>query len=267
MTSLNNNAARSFIGEILREWRTQRRFSQLNLAVEIGVSSKHISFIETGKSLPSREMILKIGNFLSMPRRAINHALTSAGYAPGFTDLPLSHEALAPVVSAIDQMIESHMPYPAIVIDSQWDVFKANGSAEKLLRMLGFSSRVNIIELLASGDEVASIIRNWQEVAEGVRMRLRQELSAFGGENQRLRELETLLDTCLSCSEQKQGYREAPVVTPVIFEFEGNELSLFSVVAQLSNVQDVTVSEYRVELMFPADEQTREFYSQQGMSY
>ncbi len=131
-------------GDILKSWRKQRRYSQLKLALELDISSKHVSFIETGKSIPSKEMILRIGEFLFIPKREINRALLSAGHAPVYSELPMSDAALEPVTSAIDQMIKNHMPYPAIVLNQAWDIVKVNDSANRLLSELGLSRHKNL---------------------------------------------------------------------------------------------------------------------------
>jgi transcriptional regulator with XRE-family HTH domain len=154
----HNEFMNNSFGSICREWRKQRRYSQLHLALELDISSKHISFIETGRSIPSREMILKIGAYLFIPKGEINRGLYSAGYAPVYTDLPYEHEDLKHVVSAIDQMLINHMPYPAIVLNQYWDVVKANESAQKLLAGLGFSGQKNLIEAIIDDDPEKSKI-------------------------------------------------------------------------------------------------------------
>ncbi len=181
----------------MRNWRKQKRYSQLQLALELDISSKHISFLETGRSTPSREMILKIGTFLFLPKREINRGLYSAGFAPVYTELSIAHEDLKPVFSAIDQMIANHMPYPAIVLNQHWDVIKANDSAKKILFDLGFAEHKNLIEALISDDPKTSKIANWHESVLAVLIRLRSEISLLGG-SKRLEELEENLSACLA---------------------------------------------------------------------
>ena len=133
-------------GSILRKWRKQRRYSQLQLALELEISSKHISFLETGRSKASREMILRIGTFLFLPKREINRGLFSAGYAPIYSEFSADDEELKHVFNAVDQMLENHMPYPAIVLNQNWDVIKANNAAVQLLSNLGFEKHHNLVE-------------------------------------------------------------------------------------------------------------------------
>ncbi len=247
------------IGCILRKWRKKRRYSQLQLSLELDISSKHVSFIETGRSIPSREMILKIGEFLFLPKREINRGLYSAGYAPVYTELSFGHENLKPVFSAIDQMIVSHMPYAAIVLDKNWDVVKANDSAKKLLFNLGYAGYKNLVEALICDNAKTSKILNWHESALVVLMRLRHEISVLG-ESSRLEELEENLTACLAPDDEVINIDENQPVLSTKFKVAGCVLSFFSVISQLSTIQDVTVGEFKVELMFPSDEETKEFY-------
>ncbi len=247
------------IGCILRKWRKQRRYSQLQLSLELGISSKHVSFIETGRSTPSREMILKIGEFLILPKREINRGLYLAGYAPVYTELSIEHEDLKPVFGAIDQMIENHMPYPAIVLNQNWDVVNANDSAKKLLFDLGYSGHKNLVEALISDSPKTSKIINWHESASVVLARLRHEISMLSGSS-RLEELEESLAACLSPNNEIINVDENQVILSTKFKVDACVLSFFSVISQLSTIQDVTVSELKVELLFPSDERTKEFY-------
>jgi len=247
------------IGCFLKQWRKKRRYSQLQLSLELGISSKHISFIETGRSTPSREMVLKIGEFLFLPKREINRGLYLAGYAPVYTDLPVDHENLKPVFFAIDKMIENHMPYPALVLNQYWDVVKANESANNLLFELGYSSHKNLIEALILDDPNTSKIVNWHEAAVAVLTRLRFEISILGGSN-RLEELEKELSSCLPQEKNTINFSEKQVIQSTKFRISGKELSFFSIISQLSTIQDVSVNEFRVELMFPTNKMTKEFY-------
>jgi len=251
----------STVGHILKTWRKKRKYSQMTLAMELDISSKHISFIETGRSYASKEMILKIGEFLEIPKQEVNRALSSSGYSQIYTELPLSHEDMKPVADAIDKMIENHMPYPALVLDSNLDIVKANASAIKLMEDLGFSDHSNIIEILISGEHVTSKLINCPEVAAAFLTRLRQEIAISGDKSSHLHILEKRLNACLPQNEEDIGVYEKQVVVPTKLQLPGYVLSLFSVFAQLSTVQDVTATEFKVELMFPADEKTKEFYN------
>jgi len=255
----HNDFMKNSFGNVCREWRKQKRYSQLQLALELEISSKHISFIETGRAVPSKKMILKIGNFLFLPKREINRGLYSAGYAPVYTELPYEHEDLKHVFSAMDQMLINHMPYPAIVLNQNWDVVKANESAQKLLADLGFSEHKNLIEAIISDDPATSKIINWHESARTVLIRLRHEISILGG-SKRLEGLEKKLALCLASDGANLAITASQPVLSIELQLSGSVLSFFSIIAQLSTVQDVTVSEFKVELMFPTDESTINHY-------
>ncbi len=248
------------VGTILKKWRKQRRYSQLQLALELDVSSKHISFIETGKSIPSQPMVLQIATFLNLPKREINQALNLAGYAPIYSELSANDKNLKPVFDAIEQMIENHMPYPAIVLDQNWNLIKANLSAQALLVELGFSGEKNLIEALINDNPDNSKIVNWVEVVSLVLIRLRQEINLLGNP-ERLIFLEKNLSTCILDSSNSNIFNDLQTVITSKFKLSKGDHAFFSIMAQLGTVQDVAVSEYKVELMFPADEKTQAFYS------
>lgn len=247
-------------GDVCREWRKQQRYSQLRLSVELGVSSKHISFIETGRASPSREMILKIGAFLCLPKREINRGLSAAGYAPVYTDLPYEHEDLKPVFSAVEHMLANHMPYPAIVLNQHWDVVQANVAAQQLFFRIGFAQHNNLIEALLDDDPATSSILNWRESMQALLVRLRHEISVFGC-SEKLFELEKKLAAHVERAGGDLTVNHDQAVLSIELQVDDKALSFFSIIAQLGTVQDVAVSEFKVELMFPSDANTERFYN------
>ena len=247
------------VGNILKKWRKQHRYSQLQLAVELGISSQHISFIETGRSIPSKEMILKISTFLFISKREVNEALYSAGYAPIYTELLISDESLKPIFEAIEKMVQNHMPYPAIVLNQSWDVVMTNDSAKKLLTGLGYSEHTNLIEALIADNPKTSKIINWHEAVSAVLARLKQEITILGNPR-KLQEYEMELSKCLSLSTESPDVKTEQIVLSTEIQINEKALSFFSVIAQLGTVQDVTLSEYKIELMFPTDETTKMYY-------
>lgn len=249
-------------GSICREWRKQRRYSQLKLAVELEVSSKHISFIETGRSMPSREMVIKIGMFLAIPKKEINRGLYAAGYTPAFTQLSYEHEDLKQVMSAIEHMLHSHMPYPAVVLNQNWDMIKANQSAFQLLEKLGFAGSQNLVEAMILDSSGRSNILNWHESAHAVLDRLKHDISMQCG-NKKLEALKDELASCLANDDGNYTLDTSKPTNTVHLQVSDNRLSFFSIIAQLGTIQDVTVSELRVELMFPADENTINYVTTQ----
>src|SRR4051794_37316844 len=121
------------VGELLREWRTVRRRSQMDLALEVGVSPRHLSFVETGRSRPSPELVLALADRLEIPLRARNMLLLAAGYAPRFSHLDLDAEPMRPVRAAVTRMLDAHDPYPGVAIDRQWNIVIANRAAHAML--------------------------------------------------------------------------------------------------------------------------------------
>src|SRR3954467_11820181 len=130
------------VGRVLREWRQRRRLTQLELGLESGISTRHLSFVETGRSKPGREMLLRVADQLQIPFRERNHLLLAAGHAPEFPERPLEDPALAPVREALDRILAAHEPYPAVVFDRAWNLVAANAP------MSALAARVKIDEAL-----------------------------------------------------------------------------------------------------------------------
>ena len=247
-------------GSLLRFWRKYRRYSQLQLAVELDVSSKHISFLETGRSSPSKEMLLKLANFLFLPKREINQWLYAAGYAPVYHELSEGDESLKLVYSAINHMLANHMPYPALVMNQDWDILQANDSAKSLMIDMGFSNHSNVLEALIDDKPETSKIINWHETASVVLTRLRHEISLIGG-SKKLNDLEQRLAEAVNSDQDIFTPEANQVALCMELDIGGNRLSFFSIISQLGAIQDVAVSEFKIELMFPADDETKGYFS------
>ncbi len=247
------------VGNILKAWRKQTKYSQLELSLELGVSAKHISFMETGRSIPSRQMIVKIGEFLGLAKQEINRALYSSGYVPEYTELSFDDVELRPVVDAIEQIITNHLPYPAIVINHVWDIVNVNRSAESLMFELGFSEHKNLVEALIQDSQEKSKIINWHESTRAVLMRLRHEISR-SGESPRLEDLERRLSLRLPQDDEMCFLDESQPFLSIQVRAYNRELSFFSIISQLSTIQSISLSEHKIELMFPSDEITKTFY-------
>jgi len=247
------------IGKLVREWRKGRRYSQLSLALEMGISAKHISFVETNRANPSKELIIQLGEFFHLPKNEINRGLCLAGFKPFYTELRLNDGALKPVLDAIDLMMRNHMPYPALVLNKYWDIIKTNDSANSLLIKMGYQGYDNLIEAIIADNPQTSHISNWQESIYGLVFRLRNEIALLGGSS-RLEKLEARLADHIGKLDDTIISGETPVIPSTQIRIDDASLSFFSVISQLSTIQDVTISEYRVELMFPTDDATRLFY-------
>jgi len=246
-------------GNIVREWRRIRRFSQLQLAVEADISSRHVSFLESGRSNPSKTMVLKIADALHMPKQTANQALGAAGYAPAFPQLPPDDAALAPIRDAVSMMLDNHTPFPAFAIDRHWDVVAMNPSAAQLFVQGGINGATNAIDALIAVAEGDAWI-NWEEAALLMLMRLRTEVTQYGGDHVLQRYIDQLAahPRISGADIDKINFNQA--VIPTVLKIGDTRLSLFSTIAQFGSVQEVASAEIRVELMFPADATTGKYF-------
>ncbi|WP_306251216.1 helix-turn-helix domain-containing protein [Parvularcula sp. IMCC14364] len=251
-------------GDILKEWRGIRRISQLDLSLEADTSSRHVSFLESGRSRPSRGMILKLAEALQMPRAAVNNALLAAGYAPVFPDLPQDHEALAPVHAAINTMLQSHMPYPGVVVDRHWDLINANMAAMQMFAAAGLTGVNNMVEMLIVDDPENSIIVNWPELASLTLARLKTENLHCGGNPRLQKMIADLAGHSRFEGEDLSAVDLYAPVIPMVLRIGDMQLTLFSTIAQFGTVQDITLSDFSIELIFPVDDATRRWFESQA---
>ncbi len=246
-------------GNILREWRGKRRFSQLDLSLAAEMSARHLSFLESGRANPSRAMVLKLSDALEMPKAIANQALTAAGYAPVFPSLPPDADALAPVYAAMREMLANHAPLPGFAIDGHWNVIEANGPAAAMFGVFGVDGATNMVDVLLALAET-DLLENWRETAFLALARLNLENMRCGGDPilssyvGKLAAHPRLAD----CDDADIDYSQA--VIPSVFNLNGQRLSVFSTIAEFGTVQDVAASDVRIELMFPADDATRAFF-------
>lgn len=243
--------------QILRQWRQARRYSQLQLALELDVSSRHLSFLETGRAQASRDMILKIALFLLIPKAAVNQALLAAGYAPVYVNNQ-SMTDLQPALDAIELMLNKHLPYPALVFNSDWDIINANHAAQALLSHFSYQGN-NFIEFLIADNIQQKCIINWAQIAEHTLQRIHQE-TLVKPASKKLSQLVKNLADQLGNTKPSPMNTQNPIILSTQLHFNDQTLAFFSVLAQLSSVQDLTISEYKIELMFPADQTTSAFY-------
>ena len=248
-------------GAQLRHWRGIRRHSQLSLSLLAEISARHLSFLESGRAKPSRDMVLRLAEALEMPKEAANQALSAAGFAPAFPALDADAPALAPVRRAVDMMLERHNPYPAIAIDRQWNVRGANMAAMHLFAHAPPppNGSLNLVDSLIASAGL-DLVANWAEVARMTIARLRSEIIALGGDaalSDRAAALETALERH---GGPDDGVDYSRAVIPTVFTLAGQTLTLFSTIASFSTVQDVVASDIRVELMFPEDDATKEYF-------
>lgn len=251
---MTTTSAAPAIGDLLREWRQRRRLSQLDLAIGAEVSARHLSFVETGRSRPTSQMILRLAEHLDVPLRERNTLLLAGGYAPAYPRHDLGEPELAALHAALRQILAGHQPYPAVVVNRWWELADANpavavltaGSAPWLLE-----PPVNVLRLSLHPDGMASRIANLAEWRSHVLARLRRQIAATA--DPRLTELHEEL------AEYPGGHAEPRgpgFVVPLRYCHEGTELSLFSTTTVIGTPLDVTVDELAIEAFYPADQRT-----------
>jgi transcriptional regulator with XRE-family HTH domain len=250
------------VGELLREWRQRRRMSQLLLATEADVSTRHLSFVESGRALPSREMVMHLAERLDVPLRARNMLLVAAGYAPLFRERPLTDPQLTAAREAVELVLKGHEPYPALAIDRHWTIVTANRA---LAPLLGAASEallappVNALRLSLHPDGIASSIVNWHAWRAHVLARLQRQIDVSGDE------------TLVALRDELAGYPTPPgaespeadsnatlnqIAVPLRLRTPLGVLSFFSTTTVFGTPVDVTLSELAIEAFFPADPQT-----------
>ena len=241
---------------LLRRFRAARRMSQLDLALTCEISARHLSFLETGRAKPSREMVLQIADGLILPLASQNKLLQAAGFAAVFPASPLGSDALGPFRAVLQEMMDRHAPWPAILADRHWRMRDANAAAARLLAPLqGEGGETSLIRMLTDNPAAEALIANLPEVIHEMRGRIAlQALEA--GNDPILRELLEALDTASLRHPIATAAPRRPLV-PLIVNAPGGQLSFLSTIAHFGTSEDVTVRDLRLELLFPADDATR----------
>lgn len=249
-------------GDLLRDWRQRRRLSQLGLALEAAVSAKHLSFVETGRAQPSREMVLRLAQRLDVPLRERNHMLMAAGFAPLYQERPLQDPALAGARAAVQRLLAAHEPYPALAIDRHWNMVLANRMVAPLLAGVPaehLAPPVNVLRLSIHPGAIGSRILNYDAVRAHLLQRLARQVDLSGDAT-----LAALLDELRACARPAQSRGgdddELPeagqVLLPLEIDLGDHTLSLISTTTIFGSPVDVTLSELAIEAFFPADEAT-----------
>jgi len=252
------------VGPLLRHWRARRQLSQLDLAGEAGVSPRHVSFIETGRSQPSREMVLTLARALDVPLRDRNDLLTAAGYAPVYRATELEAPALAQARRALEFVLKAQEPYPALVLDRHWNVLKVNDGSARVQAFFLDPKAVadlgppNAMRLMFHPRAFRPHIVNWEATAASLVQWLHRDIaSGFGGaETQRLlNELLGYPDVPRHWATLDLDVSTAPFL-PIEFSKDGLTFRYFTTLTTLGTPHDITLQELRVESFFPADEAT-----------
>ncbi|MGH9111348.1 MAG: helix-turn-helix domain-containing protein [Acidimicrobiales bacterium] len=253
------------VGPLLRDWRQRRRMSQLDLAVDAEVSARHLSFVETGRSTPSRELVLHLADHLEVPLRDRNSLLLAAGYAPTYHETPMDAGEMKPVRVALERILAGHAPFPAVVIDRHWNLVSANQPAMAILAE-GVDPRLldppaNALRVTLHPDGLAPRIRNLAEYSAHLLERLDRLVAA------------TADPGLIALRDELGGYPGVAPATrppaagavpdtvsrlfvPFVLRSGGTDLTFFSTIATFGTAHDITVAELSIESFFPADEAT-----------
>ena len=254
--------------ELLKTWRHKRRLSQLALALESGVSQRHVSFLESGRAKPSRDMIMQLSDTLNVPLRDRNDWFVAAGFAPIFRTSALDDPQLSQVMSAVRMMLANHAPFPAVAVDRAWNIRLANEPFERLLSLAGENTwaRIggthrNLMRFFFHPHGIRPYVANWSTIAPLLWQRACREADSIGGRDMRdvLTELRELQNDEMLTALTVSDAQLVPVL-PLIIEKDGMRVSLFTVIATFGTAQDVTTDELRIESMFPADAATQELF-------
>ncbi|MGB0560429.1 MAG: helix-turn-helix domain-containing protein [Spirulinaceae cyanobacterium] len=254
---------------LCRQWRKLRKFSQLDLALVAGVSQRHVSWLETGRSQPSRAMIVRLSEAMEIPLRDRNVLLQAAGYAATYFETALEEPMMAPILEVLNQVLQNHEPLPAVVVDRVWTLKKANRAAEllfslggdpqALLDTIGANGEFNLALLTLHPQGLRPYITNWEQIAPSLVRRLRNEalVSHDPTLQQRFSEYIALAEPIEETPLSTPGL--LPVL-PLALNFHGLELSLFSVISSFGTPQDITADELRIETFYPMNAQTEQFF-------
>jgi len=250
------------VGQLIKHWRERRRLSQLTLAVDAEISTRHLSFIETGRAQPSRDMVLLLARALEVPPRGRNDLLTAAGYAAVYRETPLDAPELADVRRALDFILRQQEPFPGLVIDGHWNLLMTNKGASRLTSLFlapedvaAVGGRPNAMRLFYHPRGMRPYVVNWEATAAGLIQWLHLDLARGIGDAETRR----LLDELLSYPDVPQKWRTLDLdITPAPFlavEMRKGDLHLkfFSTLTSLGVPYDITLHELRVECFFPAD--------------
>jgi len=253
-------------GNLLKHWRNQRGLSQLDLALAGNVSQRHISFLESGRANPSRDMVLQLAAVLDVPLRDQNIMLTAAGFAPIYSQSDLSAPEVEPIRKAIEFILRQQEPYPALVMDRYWNLIQSNTAAqqltnwlvhpEKLQHHFCINGRINLMRLMFHPQGFKPFVGNWEEIASHLMQRVYREAFVDGHSDESMalfQELQAYPDAPRLWQQSLPRTWQLPLLT-IQFVKDGLSLNLFSAIATLGTPHDITLQELRIESLFPADE-------------
>lgn len=256
------------VGTLLRGWRERRRLTQLDLALAAEVSTRHLSYVETGRSRPTSSMILHLSDRLEVPLRERNAMLLAAGFAPAFPEHELNAPPMAAVNYAINSVLEGHLPYPAVVVDRHWEMVAANAAIDQLITGAAahlLEPPVNVLRLSLHPEGMAPRIINLAQWRSHILHRLAHQVETTG--DAALMDLHRELQGYPGDDDgdhDDAAHAPAAIVVPLRYRAPGGELSFFSTTTVFGTPLDVTVAELAIEAFYPADSQTAEALKRAG---
>ena len=252
------------VGDLLRDWRQRRHLSQMSLALEADVSTRHVSFLETGRANPSREMLMRLAEPLGIPLRERNELLVAAGFAPIYEERELDAPALRAARDAVQRVLKGHEPFPALAVDRHWTMLAANDAIPPLLVGVGkelLRTPINVLRLSLHPNGLAPRILNYAEWKEHLLVRLQHQIAISG--DPVLIDLSKELQTYPAPTHDHDADgtptidpAAANVVIPFRLRTDQGDLSFFSTTTVFGTPVDITLSELAIEAFFPADEAT-----------
>ncbi|HEY2039879.1 MAG TPA: helix-turn-helix transcriptional regulator [Edaphobacter sp.] len=242
------------LGELLRSWRRERGKSQLDLSLDTGISQRHLSFVESGRSTPSRDFLSTVSDALNIPFRERNVLLLASGYAPLFSEPNIDAEQMSIVTRAIDRMLLQHEPHPALVLDRHWNVIRTNEAAPRFFgSFIDLEARPkprNLLDLMLDPTGLRPFVEEWEQVAVGLLQRVRREAVGQITDAETVKLLKQL-HRHPGVAELKPPLASQGPVLPITFRRGDERFSYFSLITTVGTPQCITAQELRVECMFP----------------
>lgn len=258
---MDKQAKSNEVGELLKQWRGVRGRSQLDISLDAGISQRQMSFIESGRSVPTRSTLMGLAQALEIPLRERNALLLAAGYAPLYSDAAWNSDEMKSISKALERMVAQHEPYPAVVMDRYWNVFLTNDAAPRFFNcFIDLAARPyprNLLHLLFDPMGMRPFIANWESLARSLIQRIRREAVGHVIDQRNKELLADLLRYPGVPSDWKAP--EIPSALPMIpvsFVKDGATMNYFSLITTVGTPQTIAAQELRVECMYPADDET-----------
>ncbi|ANY20845.1 anaerobic benzoate catabolism transcriptional regulator [Tsuneonella dongtanensis] len=253
------------VGEQLREWRTRRRMSQMDLALDSEISTRHLSFIETGRAKPSAEMLDRLADTLQVPHRARNALLLAAGYAPVYRERDLAEDEMAAMRAIVDHVLAGHEPYPALAVDRHWNMIAANASVAILTEQVApelLTPPANVLRIALHPDGLAPQIVNYGEWRAHILHRLDLQIEASA--DPALAELREELASYDRQANDNETTGPSAIAVPLVLDTTVGRISFVSTVTIFGTPVDITLSELAIEAFYPADRESAELLRKIG---